>query len=60
MEGLTFNEWQKHIAEELEKNYRKLKLVRDEPRSAKKFFGRSKECRGNGSAFQRAGSETTA
>jgi hypothetical protein len=37
MEGLTFNEWQKHIAEELEKNYRKLKLVRDEPRSSKKI-----------------------
>ncbi len=29
MKELTFNQWQKHLAKELEKSYRKLKLVRD-------------------------------
>lgn len=29
MKELTFNQWQKHLAKELEKNYRKLKLIRD-------------------------------
>lgn len=29
MKQLSFNEWQKHLAKELEKNYRKLKLIKD-------------------------------
>lgn len=29
MEKLTYNEWQKHLAKELQKNYLKLKLVRN-------------------------------
>ena len=29
MKELTFNQWQKHLAKELEKNYRKLKLIKD-------------------------------
>jgi len=29
MKQQSFNDWQKHIAKELEKNYRKLKLIRD-------------------------------
>jgi hypothetical protein len=30
MRDLTFNEWQAHLANELQKNYRKLKLIKDE------------------------------
>lgn len=30
MEKLTFNQWQAHLSKELEKNYRKLKLIKDE------------------------------
>jgi hypothetical protein len=30
MKELTFNQWQEHLAKELEKNYRKLKLIKDE------------------------------
>jgi hypothetical protein len=30
MKDLTFNEWQAHLANELQKNYRKLKLIKDE------------------------------
>lgn len=30
MKELTFNEWQAHLAKELQKNYRKLKLIKDE------------------------------
>lgn len=29
MKQQSFNDWQKHIAKELEKNYRKLKLIRN-------------------------------
>jgi hypothetical protein len=29
MKQQSFNDWQKHIAKELEKNYRKLKLIKD-------------------------------
>ena len=29
MEKLTYNEWQKHLARELQKNYLKLKLIRN-------------------------------
>jgi hypothetical protein len=30
MKQLTFNEWQAHLSRELENNYRKLKLIKDE------------------------------
>ena len=30
MKELTFNEWQEHLAKELQNNYRKLKLIKDE------------------------------
>jgi hypothetical protein len=30
MKELTFNEWQAHLAKELQNNYRKLKLIKDE------------------------------
>jgi hypothetical protein len=30
MKELTFNQWQAHLSKELEKNYRKLKLIKDE------------------------------
>lgn len=30
MKELTFNQWQEHLAKELTKNYRKLKLIKDE------------------------------
>jgi hypothetical protein len=30
MKELTFNQWQEYLAKELEKNYRKLKLIKDE------------------------------
>jgi hypothetical protein len=30
MKELTFNQWQEHLAKELEKNYCKLKLIKDE------------------------------
>jgi hypothetical protein len=29
MEKLTYNEWQRHLARELQKNYLKLKLIRN-------------------------------
>jgi hypothetical protein len=29
MKQQSFNDWQKHIAKELEKNYKKLKLIQD-------------------------------
>jgi hypothetical protein len=29
MKQQSFNDWQKHIAKELEKNYRKLKLIQN-------------------------------
>jgi hypothetical protein len=29
MKQQSFNDWQKHIAKELEKNYRKLKLIKN-------------------------------
>ena len=28
--GLTFNEWQAHLSNELNKDYKKLKLIKDE------------------------------
>jgi hypothetical protein len=30
MKELTFNQWQAHLSKELEKNYRKLKLIQNE------------------------------
>jgi hypothetical protein len=30
MKELNFNEWQAHLAKELQNNYRKLKLIKDE------------------------------
>lgn len=30
MKELTFNQWQAHLAKELQNNYRKLKLIKDE------------------------------
>jgi len=30
MKELTFNEWQAHLSRELQNNYRKLKLIKDE------------------------------
>ena len=30
MKELTFNQWQEHLAKELQNNYRKLKLIKDE------------------------------
>lgn len=30
MKQLTFNEWQAHLSRELENNYRKLKLIKNE------------------------------
>jgi len=30
MKELNFNQWQAHISKELDKNYRKLKLIKDE------------------------------
>lgn len=30
MKELTFNQWQEHLSKELQKNYRKLKLIKDE------------------------------
>ena len=30
MKELTFNEWQAHLQKELQNNYRKLKLIKDE------------------------------
>ncbi len=30
MKELTFNQWQEHLQKELTKNYRKLKLIKDE------------------------------
>jgi hypothetical protein len=30
MKELTFNQWQEHLAKELQENYRKLKLIKDE------------------------------
>jgi hypothetical protein len=30
MKELTFNQWQAHLSKELDKNYRKLKLIKDE------------------------------
>jgi hypothetical protein len=30
MKKITFNEWQEHLTKELQKNYRKLKLIQNE------------------------------
>lgn len=30
MKELTFNEWQAHLSKQLEEDYRKLKLIKDE------------------------------
>lgn len=30
MKELTFNEWQSHLSKQLETDYRKLKLIKDE------------------------------
>ena len=30
MKELTFNQWQEHLAKELQENYRKLKLIKNE------------------------------
>ena len=30
MQNLTFNEWQAHLTIQLQKDYRKLKLIKDE------------------------------
>jgi hypothetical protein len=30
MKKITFNEWQDHLTKELQKNYRKLKLIQNE------------------------------
>jgi len=30
MKELTFNEWQAHLSKQLESDYRKLKLIKDE------------------------------
>jgi hypothetical protein len=30
MKELSFNQWQAHLSKELEKNYRKLKLIQNE------------------------------
>ena len=30
MKELTFNQWQAHLQKELQNNYRKLKLIKDE------------------------------
>jgi hypothetical protein len=30
MKQLTFNEWQAHLSKQLESDYRKLKLIKDE------------------------------
>ena len=30
MKELTFNQWQEHLAKELQNNYRKLTLIKDE------------------------------
>jgi hypothetical protein len=33
MKDLTFNQWQEHLAKELQKNYIKLKLVKKDERN---------------------------
>ena len=33
MEKITFNQWQAHLAKELNKNYLKLKLIRQDERN---------------------------
>lgn len=33
MRELTFNEWQSHLSKQLETDYRKLKLIKDEKKT---------------------------
>lgn len=42
MKELTFNEWQAHLAKELQNNYRKLKLIKQENKSNKSLICKNK------------------
>jgi hypothetical protein len=36
MKDLTFNQWQEHLAKELQKNYVKLKLIKKDERNIRR------------------------
>ena len=38
MRKITFNEWQEHLTKELQKNYRKLKLIQNKASNTKSFI----------------------
>lgn len=40
MKELTFNQWQEHLAKELQKNYIKLKLIKKDERNVRKLSGK--------------------
>jgi hypothetical protein len=40
MQKITFNQWQEHIAKELNKNYLKLKLIRQDERNIRAISGK--------------------
>jgi hypothetical protein len=42
MKELTFNQWQAHLSKELEKNYRKLKLIKNEKKEIKTLNSQNK------------------
>ena len=37
MKELTFNQWQEHLAKELQKNYVKLKLIKKDERNIRRI-----------------------
>jgi hypothetical protein len=42
MKELTFNQWQEHLAKELQNNYRKLKLIKIDKKQRNSLISKNK------------------